>query len=178
MLNKRPSGAAMSQKHTENDQHEAAALHHERAARFHREAARHFDSGKDYEHAAHQAMMAYGHALHGIDHANEAARLDAQGTSMKPEAAGIIANIASAAEHHAAAAELHEQAARHLLQAARHFGEDKRHFAARETQLAAALGLRALSHGDAAARQQVTHWTDAAPTASLIRRDDPRAHPG
>jgi hypothetical protein len=57
----------------------------------------------------------------------------------------------SAAKHHAAAAELHEQAARHMRHAVKLFDQD-RSAAAHDTQLALALALRALSHGNEAAR--------------------------
>jgi len=45
----------------------AAHSHHEQAASFNREASRHFEAGKDYAHASHQAWTAHGHALQARD---------------------------------------------------------------------------------------------------------------
>jgi hypothetical protein len=64
----------MNTKHSKKEHLEAAASHHEQAGRFHREASRHFEAGKDFAHAAHQAMMAHGHALHAIYRANDAVK--------------------------------------------------------------------------------------------------------
>jgi hypothetical protein len=140
----------MHTKHSKKGHLEAAASHHEQAARFHHEASRHFEAGKDYAHAAHQAMMAHGHALHAIDRAYEAG---AHGTStppMTPASTGS-ANNANAAKHHVTAAELHEQAALHMRHAVKLFDQD-RGAVAHDTQLALSLALRALSHSNEAAK--------------------------
>jgi hypothetical protein len=50
----------------------SAALHHKQVAQFHREASRHYQVGKNYAHAAHQALVAHGHGLQAIDHGNDA----------------------------------------------------------------------------------------------------------
>ncbi|HEX4111900.1 MAG TPA: hypothetical protein VH020_05135 [Stellaceae bacterium] len=55
------------------EHHLAAATHHEQAAMHHRLASQHY-AEKDYAHAAHQALIAHGHAQQGIRHANEATK--------------------------------------------------------------------------------------------------------
>ncbi len=151
----RQTGAAMNTKHSKKERLEAAASHHERAGRFHREASRHFEEGKDFAHAAHQAMMAHGHALHAIDRANDAHKHNANTPLILPPSPDSAESGATAAQHHATAAKLHEQAALHLRNAARHFDQD-RGVVAHETQLALALALHALSHSNAAAMQHVS----------------------
>ncbi|MGF6599936.1 hypothetical protein P3T23_004670 [Paraburkholderia sp. GAS448] len=141
----------MNTKHSKKGHLEAAASHHEQAARYHHEASRHFEAGKDYAHAAHQAMMAHGHALHAIDRAHDAGAHSAATPPITPASTGSGANNAHVAAHHATAAELHEQAALHMRQAVRHFDQD-RGAVAHDAQLALALALRALSHGNEAAR--------------------------
>ncbi|WP_341314032.1 hypothetical protein WN982_01125 [Paraburkholderia sp. IMGN_8] len=141
---------------------EAAASHHEQAGRFHREASRHFEAGKDFAHAAHQAMMAHGHALHAIDRANDALKHNASTPLIVPRPPCSVESSATAAQHHAMAAELYEQAALHLRSAVRHFDQDCG-AVAHETQLAFALALRALSHSNAAARQHITSSRDRDP---------------
>jgi hypothetical protein len=148
----------MNTKQSKKGHLEAAASHHEQAARFHREASHHFDAGKDYDHAAHQAILAHGHALHAIDEANNAVKHNAGASTVLPPPTGS-ANSTTAAQHHATAAELHGQAAQHLRHAAKHFDED-RSAVAHDTQLAFSLALRALSHSNEAARQHVTSTRD------------------
>jgi hypothetical protein len=129
---------------------EAAASHHEQAARFHREASQYYEAGKDHDHAAHQAVLAHGHALHAVDEENVAAK-----HAGVPAPAGSVESGLTAAQHHAAASELHIQAAQHLRRAVKLF-EDDRSAVAHETQLGFALALRALAHGNEADKQHVT----------------------
>jgi hypothetical protein len=141
----------MSTKHSKKVHLEAAASHHEQAARYHRGASRHFEVGhQDYVHAAHQAMMAHGHALHAIDEAHHAGAHSA-GAQPTTAAAGSGANSEAAAKLHVAATELHEQAAQHMRHAAKLFDQD-RSAVAHDAQLALSLALRALSHSNEAAR--------------------------
>ncbi|MGA7778804.1 MAG: hypothetical protein WCA85_14005 [Paraburkholderia sp.] len=140
----------MNTKHSKKGHLEAAASHHEQAARYHHEASRHFEDGKDFDHAAHQAMMAHGHTLHAIDRAHDAGAHSANTPPTTPASTDAGTNSA-AAKHHVAAAELHLQAAQHMRHAAKLFDQD-RSAAAHDAQLALALALRALSHGNEAAR--------------------------
>jgi len=151
----------MNTKHSKKEHLEAAASHHEQAGRLHREASRHFEDGKDFAHAAHQAMLAHGHALHAIERANEALKHHGAPLVVPPATAPADSH-AGAAQHHAFAAELHEQAARHMRNAAKHFDED-RGAVAHETQLAFSLALRGLSHSNEAAKQHVSATRDKDP---------------
>jgi hypothetical protein len=141
----------MTTKHSKKEYLEAAASHHEKAARYHREASRHFEAGKDYAHAAHQSMMAHGHTLHAIDQAHDAGAHSASTPPITPAATGSGKNNEIAAKHHATAAELHDQAALHMRHAVKLFDQD-RSAVAHDAQLALSLALRALSHGNEAAR--------------------------
>lgn len=141
----------MSTKHSKKAHLEAAASHHEQAARYHHGASRHFEEGKDYAHAAHEALIAQGHTLHAIDQAHDAGAHNATTPPTMPASTGSVANNANVAKHHALAAELHEQAAQHMRHAAKLFEQD-RSAAAHDAQLALTLALRALSHGNEAAR--------------------------
>jgi hypothetical protein len=140
----------MNTKHSKKGHLEAAASHHEQAARYHHGASWHFEDGKDFAHAAHQAMLAHGHTLHAIDRAHDVGAHSANTPPVTPASTGSTANSA-AAKHHTAAAELHEQAAQHMRHAVKLFDQD-RSAAAHDAQLALALALRALSHGNEAAR--------------------------
>ncbi|WGS44316.1 hypothetical protein LFL97_27335 [Burkholderia sp. JSH-S8] len=141
----------MNTKHSKKGHLEAAASHHEQAARHHREASRHFEGGQDFVHAAHQAMMAHGHTLHAIDHAHDAGAHSANTPSTTPPSTGSGASAADIAKHHAAAVELHMQAAQHMRHAVKLFDQD-RSAVSHDAQLALSLALRALSHGNEAAR--------------------------
>lgn len=141
----------MNTKHSKKGHLEAAASHHEQAARYHRGASRHFEAGQDYAHAAHQAMMAHGHTLHAIDQAHDAGVHSAGTPPITPASTASGANSENAAKHHAMAAELHEQAAQHMRHAVKLFDQD-RGAVAHDAQLALSLALRALSHGNEAAR--------------------------
>jgi hypothetical protein len=55
------------------EHHAAAADHHEQAARHHGQASKHCDA-KDYVLAAHEALIAHGHAQHSVFHGDEAAK--------------------------------------------------------------------------------------------------------
>ncbi|SDG21920.1 hypothetical protein [Paraburkholderia phenazinium] len=155
----------MNTKHGKKEHLEAAASHHEQAGRFHREASRHFEEGKDFNHAAHQAVMAHGHALHAIAEANDALKHPASAPLVVPPAPGSADGKTNAAQHHALAGELHEQAAQHLRSAVKHFDQD-RGAVAHEAQLALTLALRALSHGNEAAKQHVLALRDKDPAKS------------
>jgi len=144
----------MNSKNGKRDQLEAAASHHERAGRFHHEATRHFEAGKDYAHAAHQAMLAQGHALHAIDQIHDVLKHNASLPLVVPSVTGSAGGGNGAAQHHAAAADLHERAAGHLRDAAKQFDLD-RSAVAHQAQLALTLALRAVSHSNEAARQHV-----------------------
>jgi hypothetical protein len=66
-------GGIMAKHLSGTEHHLAAATHHEQAAAHHRLASQHY-AEKDYAHAAHQALIAHGHAQQGIRHANEATK--------------------------------------------------------------------------------------------------------
>ncbi|MFL9864676.1 hypothetical protein PQR67_10905 [Paraburkholderia fungorum] len=141
----------MSTKHNKKGHLEAAASHHEQAARYHRAASRYFEPGQDHTHAAHQAMMAHGHTLHAIDQAHEAGIHSANTPPVTAASTGATSDSANAGKHHATAAELHDQAAQHMRHAVKLFDQD-RSAVAHDAQLALSLALRALSHGNEAAK--------------------------
>src|SRR5579863_4152399 len=141
----------MNTKHSKKGHLEAAASHHEQAARHHREASRHFEDGRDLVHAAHLAMMAHGHTLHAIDQAHEAGAHSANTPSITSPSTGSDISAADVAKHHAAAVDLHTQAAQHMRHAVKLFEQD-RSAVSHDTQLALSLALRALSHGNEAAK--------------------------
>jgi hypothetical protein len=141
----------LNTKHSKKGHLEAAASHHEHAARHHREASRHFEDGRDFAHAAHQAMMAHGHTLHAIDQAHDAGAHSANTPSITPPSSVSGVSAADVARHHAAAVELHTQAAQHMRHAVKLFDQD-RSAVSHDAQLALSLALRALSHGNEAAR--------------------------
>jgi hypothetical protein len=142
--------AVMTTKPSKVGHLEAAASHHEQAALFHREASQYYEAAKNYEHAAYLAVLAHGHAQHAIDEVHVAAK-----HASAPSAAGSVESDLTAAQHHGAASALHTQAAQHLRHAVKLFDAD-RSAVAHETQLALALALRALVHGNEAAKQYVT----------------------
>jgi hypothetical protein len=158
----------MNAKHGRKRHFEAAVSHHQEEGRFHRETSRHFEAGNDFSRAAHQAMMANGHALHAIDRANDALKHNAGTPQIAPPPPSFAENSPSAAQHHAMAAELHKQSALHLRSAARHFDQD-RGAVTHETQLVFSLERRALSHNDEATRQQVTSSRDRDPMPDAAR---------
>ena len=95
--------------------------------------------------------MAHGHALHAIDqaHAAGAHSTNTPSTTLPSTGSGISA--ADVAKHHVAAVELHTQAAQHMRHAVKLFDQD-RSAVSHDAQLALSLALRALSHGNEAAR--------------------------
>jgi hypothetical protein len=141
----------MSTKHNKKVHLEAAASHHEQAARYHHGASRHFEPGQDFAHAAHEALTAHGHTLHAIDQAHDAGAHSTGAPPALPASTGPEATRANLAKHHAMAAELHEQAAQHMRHAVKLFDQD-RSAVAHDAQLALSLAVRALSHGNEAAR--------------------------
>ncbi|NMM03610.1 hypothetical protein HHL24_37765 [Paraburkholderia sp. RP-4-7] len=160
----------MSAKSEEGAHLLSAQSHHEQAASFHREASRHYETGKDYAHAAHQAWIAYGHGLQARDRAGEVVSryaehvvagqspdsetpfsLEAASNGMGESAHGGL----SCAEHQATAADHHEHAARRLADASRHFAAKDYVPALREAQTAVALGVLALFHSEQAAKRHV-----------------------
>ena len=141
----------MNTKHSKKGHLEAAASHHEQAARHHREASRHFEDGRDFAHAAHQAMMAHGHTLHAIDQAHAAGAHSTNTPSITPPSTGSGINAAEVAKHHTAALELHTEAAQHMRHAVKLFDQD-RSAVSHDAQIALSLALRALSRGNEAAR--------------------------
>jgi len=155
--------------------HLSAQPHHEQAARFHREASRHFEAGKDFAHAAHQALIAHGHALQALEielavnvyYAGHAARKDVPDTPSSnlrhaaTESEGNTNIGLSCAEHHAAAAGLHEEACGHLSRVAGHFQKSKIGEAAREAKLALDLAVRAAFHSNEAAKDYAKQCSNA-----------------
>jgi hypothetical protein len=98
--------------------HAAAAEHHSLAMQLHRSASRHYLIGKDYAHAADQALAAHGHALLALADADAACRLHgvhldlAQPPLPLPEAKSCCAEQhIIAANHHQHAVELQAKAA-------------------------------------------------------------------
>jgi hypothetical protein len=160
------------------DHHEAAARHHEQAAHFHREASRHYQIGKDYAHAAHQALTAHGHALRALENGQAAsARYAEHEGSPLPgyltRSSGDAASTAvAAAAHldgsalHAAAAEHHDAAVRHHAQAETHRGAEHYIRANHETKKALDHGKHAIFHDHAAAMYHMEHCGDH-PSAEL-----------
>ena len=157
----------MKTNHSANAQETLAPLNHEHAARLHIDASRHYVAGKDYSHAAHQALVAHGHALLALaqgqemsDHYREKASIE-MATVKEPflhfdpislDPSGIVQSSLHVAEHHEAAAELHEHAARYLRQATKHYEEGKVALAAHEAQAAHAIALCAIDHSNEAAK--------------------------
>jgi len=161
------------------EHHASAAGHHERAAQYHREASRHYQIGKDYAHAAHQALTAHGHGLRALEQGQAAsafyaehagsplpgylARSSDSSTSTalaSPIALGVAAHHVIAADHHEAAEQHHEQAEKHC---------DAEHYvrACHETKSALDHGKHALFHGDQAAMHHMEHY-GSHPSAELV----------
>jgi hypothetical protein len=154
--------------HTTTESHrEMAAAHHEQAARYHRAASRHFQSGKDYAHTAHEALLAHGHSLRALDFGRRATVTSAipskdrinlrnhQTLSLQSKlpAAARSRLCANSAEHHCAAALHSEAAAEHEREASTHERALNLEAAAVEALLATQHGERSLFHSDEAAKQ-------------------------
>ena len=173
----------MSDQHMAAKHHASAAFHHQQSAQLHREASRHFEAGKDYNHAAHKALVAHGHALHAIGRGNDAAQYYAghdstalpgdQGSVVRfppksVDASGATQAALSGAGHHAAAADHHEQAEQHHTKASRHLQEKNEEEAAHEAQIAHRHAHLAVFHSDEAAMHHVEHYGASGPTAEIV----------
>lgn len=151
------------------DHHVSAAIHHEQAAYFHREASRHYQIGKDYAHAAHQALTAHGHALRAQEHGRAASACYSQHedsplpsylmrSSDQPASTAVAFPVdLDGAEHHVVAAEHHAAAGRHHAQAGTHCGAEHHIRANHETKIALDHGKHAIFHGDQAALHHMEH---------------------
>ena len=159
--------------------HAYAATHHGHAAQFHRDASRHYQIGKDYAHAAHQALSAHGHALRALEHGQAASALyAAHDGSPLPNYLGRTSEhsrstaVAAPADLtgwalHLVAADHHEAAARHHEKAAQHSEAEHYVRAAHETHNALDHGKHALFHDDRAAMHHMEHY-GCHPWAELV----------
>jgi hypothetical protein len=150
----------------------SAASHHEQAAHFHREAARHYQVGKDYAQAAHQALTAHGHELRALEHGQSASEVYArhEGSPLpgyltrspdKPQSTAVAAHLSlSGAAHHVAAGQHHAQAETHC--SAEHYIR-----ANHETQKALGHGKHAIFHADQAALRHMEQYGHH-PAAELV----------
>jgi len=168
----------MTDSREQSAHHTAAAEHHQQAARFHREASRHYLIGKDYAHAAHQALTAHGHALRALEHGQAASALYAaqEGRPLPnylsrsaggPESTAVASpKVLTVAEHHTIAADHHDAAARHHEQAKEH--SDAEHYvrASHATKEALKHTEHALFHADQAAMHHMEHY-GSHPSAEL-----------
>jgi hypothetical protein len=169
----------MPEKQKTPGHHASAAYHHLQAAYYHREASKHYQDGKDYAHAAHMALAAYGHALKAIWHENEAHEVHETYRAFSPEPlesysgrtdeiGGPAETVFSSAAHHAAAANDHEQAAQHQNLAAEYFNGNDQEKAEYEANIAHGYARRAIFHGDEAAKHHVEHYGKSGPTAEIL----------
>jgi hypothetical protein len=154
-------------------------MHHEQAAHCHREASRHYQVGKDYAHAAHQALAAHGHALRALEYGQAAgtryaehdgSRLPSYLTrsSDKSLSTAVASPLSlSGTEHHVVAAEHHEAAERHHALAGAHCSAEHYVRANHETKNALDHGRHALFHGDQAAVHHMEHY-GIHPSAELV----------
>jgi hypothetical protein len=155
--------------------HTSAAAHHGHAAEFHTAASRHYQIGKDYAHAAHQALVAHGHAMLALEHGQEARDCYAGSAGgplpgcverakiRSPETSLTSPPSLSEAERHTAAAWHHVEASRHHAKASTHC--DAIHYvrAADETEAALGHARHALHHGNGAAMRHAER--DISPSA-------------
>jgi hypothetical protein len=132
-------------------------------------------------HAAHQALVAHGHALQAVDHGNNAgtfAEHNGKALPKYPEAvprfpakslelAGTNPANLSGAEHHTAAAIHHEQAVRHHGQASKDYDAKEYAEAAHEAQIAHAHAQRSVFLGDEAAKHHLEHFGKSGATAEI-----------
>jgi len=157
----------MKSDHTRNIHATLAQSIHEHAARLHTEAAKHYIAGKDYAHAAHQALAAHGHALFALaqgqkvvehyrtrTHSEMAIENNPLSRSdlVSLSASGPVQCGLHAVLHHEAAAQLHEHAARFLRQATGHYEHGDIALAAHEAQAAHAISLCAIDQSNEAAK--------------------------
>ncbi|MDR3515253.1 MAG: hypothetical protein P4M00_05515 [Azospirillaceae bacterium] len=169
----------MTVAHDPTDHHVSATMHHEQAAHFHREASVHYEIGKDYAHAAHQALTARGHALRALEEGQAASRCYAEHkgsplpsyltrSSDTPASTAVALPLSlSATAHHIVAAEHHEAAARHHAKAAAHCSAEHYIRANHETNKALDHGIHALFHADQAAMHHMEHYGNH-PSAELV----------
>jgi hypothetical protein len=158
--------------HTEH--HALAATHHEHAAKFHRQASRHFESGKDPDHWAHQALVAHGHTLRAIESGSAArAYYQRQELSLSQhsdavirfpsnalETAEAMGSILRGTQRHAVAADHHEEAARHHARASKHCMARNYAPAAREALMACRHAQKSLYQSHEAAKQHIEAYFD------------------
>jgi hypothetical protein len=90
--------------------HAAAAEHHNQAMQLHRSASRHYLIGKDYAHAAHQALTAHGHALLALADADAASRLHGARLDLTQTPPSPPEPKSCCAEQHIVAANHHQHA--------------------------------------------------------------------
>ena len=90
--------------------HAAAAEHHNQAMQLHRSASRHYLIGKDYAHAAHQALTAHGHALLALAEADAASRLHGAHLDLPQPPPALPEPKSCCAEQHIVAANHHQHA--------------------------------------------------------------------
>ncbi|MFA5123197.1 hypothetical protein [Zavarzinia sp.] len=150
------------------EHHGDAARRHQLAATHHHEAARHFQIGKDYDHAAHRASLAHGHALLAIDmgskavdyyrrHHDDLAKVGAgpitRASVEAVEAAGALRSGLGVSAHHDRAAFHHERAASLHLQAMESCDASDFALALSDTGSACTEAQCALFHGDEAAKR-------------------------
>ena len=162
--------------------HRTAASHHTLAAGYHSEASKHYEQGKDYAHAAHQALAAHGHALLALKYGDEARSHYAThhlGDLPRPadpgpraalrslEVVGAPADGLDAAEHHAAAATHHEKAAQHHHEAAKLCDDKDYARAAHEAQMAHRHAHYSIFHDDEAAMHHVEHYGKSGQSAEI-----------
>jgi len=157
-------------------------MHHTHAAQYHHESSRHYETGKDYAHAAHQALVAHGHALLGLKyggaahghyaghHLTDLPKPSDSGPRVAIRSAEVVGmspdGIGSAA-HHVAAATHHEQAARHHLEAARLCAEKDYARAAHEAQMAHRHAHYSIFHDEEAAMHHVEHYGASRQSAEI-----------
>lgn len=172
-------------------QHTSAADHHAQAAQSHREASRHFKIGKDFAHAAHQALVAHGHALHALTHGRNAIDLYAaqEGRPVPSYLSRLVDRSLSkevaaplhldGAAHHDTAADHHDAAAKHHEDAAGHADADHLVRALHSAKSALDHACHALYHGNQAAMHHVEFLGSAAVPwqgQAAARPADPRRH--
>jgi hypothetical protein len=167
----------MADQHTAADHHDAAAQQHDQAMKLHRSASRHYQIGKDYAHAAHQALAAHGHGMLALasaeaalqqhqphdGHAHDGMSAPAQATPVAP-----VKLQSCCSDSHAAAADAHEMAAAEHAKASDHCGCGNKSAAAEGAKTAKAHGDTAVKHSNEAARQHaVRHNAPHAPKPSM-----------
>ena len=172
----------MTENHMASEHHRTAARHHTQAANYHHESSRHYENGEDYAHAAHQALIAHGHALLGLKYGDEAwahyaghhlsdlPKPSDPGPSVAVRSLGVVETTPgeiSGAAHHAAAATHHEQAAHHHQEAAKLCGEKDDARAPHEAQMAHRHAHYSFFHDDEAAMHHVEHYGKSGQSAEI-----------